>query len=190
MVDGKTKRGGEKSEWNDLLLLLFFRGFPAKPIPLFFSIFGISHTKRFRALSLSLPGLILTRKRYLGFFEKLWRDIQLQNGQQTHKIPTESSCALCCTRAAQHNNPFAAAVATQNGPGNAKARCVRKKRGGRRKDLINPPLAPPPYPGAIKTGVNAQFYVLLTLLPSRQLCRLSLPSTASSAHYTPYSSHG
>ncbi len=65
----ENEEGREKSGWNDLLLLLFFRGFPAKPIiPLFFSIFGISHTKRLRALSLSsFPGLILTRKRYLGF---------------------------------------------------------------------------------------------------------------------------
>ena len=39
----------EKSAWNDLLLLFFFREFPAKPIPLSFSIFGISHTKRLRA---------------------------------------------------------------------------------------------------------------------------------------------
>ena len=105
---GKSQNGTTSSSSS-------FGGFPQSPFPSSFSIFGISHTKRLRALSLSFPDLILTRKRYLGFFKKLWRDIQLQDGQQTHKIPTESSCTLCSKRAAQHNNPFAAAVAAQKG---------------------------------------------------------------------------
>ncbi len=139
------RRGREKSEWNDLLLL-FFRGFPAKPIPLFlFYFWDLAYKTVEGPISFFSRSHFDAEKISRIFLKSSGEISNYKMGSRHIKFPWRAR-AHCAVRT-RHNTttPSPQPSPPKTGPEMQKQdACV--KRGGRRKDLINPPSSPFPLP--------------------------------------------